>query len=655
MSDRAIGDLRDGRHEVVVIGGGHAGIEAALAAARLGCRTALVSHAATEIGRMPCNPAIGGLGKGHLVREIDVLGGEMGRAIDRTGIQFRVLNRRKGPAVQAPRAQADKHRYQQLMAATVASQPQLHLVEADAVGLTAGPIPPAGPGGARHRITGVVLDDGRELRAPRVILCTGTFLRGLMHVGEDRTRGGREGAGSSEGLSGELARLGLELRRLKTGTPPRLHADTIDYDRLTPQPGDADARPFSFRTRGFQPPAHRCWLAATNARTHAIIRANLHRSPLHGGAIAGLGPRYCPSIEDKVVRFADRDRHLVFLEPEGLDTHEVYVNGISTSLPADVQRALVHSIDGLERAELVRHGYAVEYDSVPSWQVDTTLETRAVAGLYLAGQILGTSGYEEAAAQGLLAGVNAVRSLGGQPAWVPGRREAYLGVLADDLVTKDITEPYRMFTSRAEHRLDLRCDNAENRLRHHAQRIGLLPQAELDRLDARAAARQRMLARLASWRTDDPGGGPACTAADLLRRPGVTLPELASLARDGSDLLRGLDRDIAAGLDPVADADLVVGLREDVVNHIKYEGYIRKQDRALADLAHLDALAIPEDLPIAEAGALSREAREKLVRMRPGTLGQASRIDGVRAADLAVLTVLIRRHRQRGEDAEASA
>ncbi len=643
------------RFDVVVIGGGHAGIEAALAAARLGCRTALVSHAATEIGRMPCNPAIGGLGKGHLVREIDVLGGEMGRAIDAVGIQFRVLNRRKGPAVQAPRAQADKHRYQQYMAAAVAAQAGLTLVEADAVGLRTDRDPSPAAADPRPRITGVQLGDGRELRAPRVILCSGTFLRGLMHVGESRTRGGREGAGSSEGLSGELARLGLELRRLKTGTPPRLHADSIDHHRLTPQPGDPDARPFSFRTRGFRPPSHLCWLAATNPRTHAIIRANLHRSPLHGGAIDGQGPRYCPSIEDKVVRFADRDRHLVFLEPEGLDTHEVYVNGISTSLPADVQRDLVRSIEGLERAELVRHGYAVEYDSVPSWQVDATLETRAVAGLHLAGQILGTSGYEEAAAQGLLAGVAAVRALDSLPAWVPTRREAYLGVLADDLVTKDISEPYRMFTSRAEHRLDLRCDNAENRLRIHAHTLGLLPQGELDRLDARAAARERMLARLATWRTDDPAGGGAGSAADLLRRPGVTLAGLADLVPDGAALLGALDRDVAASLDPGADADLVAGLRQEVANHLKYEGYIRKQDRALADLAHLDALEIPGDLPIAGSGALSQEAREKLARMRPATLGQASRIDGVRAADLAVLTVLIRRHRQGAADTEESA
>jgi len=636
------------RYDVIVVGGGHAGIEAALAAARLGCRTALVTHAAGEIGRMPCNPAIGGLGKGHLVREIDVLGGEMGRAIDETGIQFRVLNRRKGPAVQAPRAQADKHRYQQRMAAAVAAQPGLDVVCADAVAL-----PTSGaPGSAADplRVAGVGLADGRTLRAPRVILCTGTFLRGLMHVGETRTRGGREGAASSEGLSGELARLGFVLRRLKTGTPPRLHAASIDYSQLTAQPGDADARPFSFRTRTFTPPAHRCWLAYTNARTHDLIRANLHRSPLYGGIIAGQGPRYCPSIEDKVVRFADRDRHLVFLEPEGLETDEVYVNGISTSLPADVQDAMVRSVPGLERAELVRYGYAVEYDSVPSWQVLPTLESKKVQGLSLAGQILGTSGYEEAAGQGLIAGVNAARALGGQPPWLPGRREAYLGVLVDDLVTKDITEPYRMFTSRAEHRLHLRCDNAESRLLAAAGSLGLLPDGELGRLLARERARTRLLARLAGWRTPDPAGGAGCTAADLLRRPGIDLAAVVAMVPDGAALRTALENDVAGSLDRQAEAWLVTGLLEQVINEIKYEGYINKQERSLQELAHLDALEVPAHLDYGAVRALSAEAREKLERMRPATLGQASRIDGVRAGDLAVLTVLIRRARE-----EASA
>ena len=626
--------VRNTVYDVIVVGGGHAGIEAALAAARLGCRTALVSHARKEIGRMPCNPAIGGLGKGHLVREIDVLGGEMGRAIDATGIQFRILNRRKGPAVQAPRAQADKRRYEKYMVGVVGNQAGLTVIEGDAGALLADP---------GEAVSGVTLTDGRSLQAPRVILCTGTFLRSLMHVGERRTRGGREGAASSDGLSGELRRLGLELRRLKTGTPPRLHADSIDYSRLIPQPGDADARPFSFRTRTFEAPDHRCWMVHTNPTTHAIIRDNLARSPLYGGAIEGRGPRYCPSIEDKVVRFADRDRHLVFLEPEGLDTPEVYVNGISTSLPPDVQTAMVHSIDGLERATLTRYGYAVEYDSVPSWQVRSTLECRLLSGLYLAGQILGTSGYEEAAAQGLLAGVNAARTLGGRSPWIPGRDEAYLGVLADDLVTKEISEPYRMFTSRAEHRLQLRCDNAETRLLATAEEIGLLPDEEVARLRARARARAQLLAHLESWRTPDPAGGPACRAADVLRRPKVTYDALAGLVREGTRLIEDLHAELDRELGAEADGPLGSGVVEDVVNTIKYNGYIEKQERQIREQSHLDNFEIPEDFDYGAFPALSFEAREKLSRRRPMTLGQASRIDGVRAGDLAILTVILRR------------
>ena len=629
-------------YDVIVVGGGHAGIEAAVAAARLGCRTALVSHARDEIGRMPCNPAIGGLGKGHLVREIDVLGGVMGQAIDATGIQFRVLNRRKGPAVQAPRAQADKHRYQEYMATAVEEQSGLDLVLGDVVRLL------TRVSSGNLVMDGVGLGDGRELSAHRVVLCTGTFLRALMHVGERQTRGGREGAVSSEGLSGELRRLGLTLRRLKTGTPPRLHTDSIDYGDLEPQSGDADARPFSFRTRRFSPPNHLCWLAFTNEATHAVIRENLHRSPLYAGIIDGQGPRYCPSIEDKVVRFADRDRHLIFLEPEGLDTPEVYVNGISTSLPADVQEDVVHSIPGLERAVVIRYGYAVEYDSVLSWQVQSTMECKTVPGLYLAGQILGTSGYEEAAAQGLLAGVNAARSLAGRSAWVPERKEAYLGVLADDLATKEITEPYRMFTSRAEYRLQLRCDNAETRLLAAARELELLPARELACLEGRSRARDQLLARLDSWRTPDPLGGATCSAADVLRRPDAVLDDLSGLVRDGKKLQGELAGIVASELDVAVDSWLVEGLWKDIVTTIKYSGYVNKQQRQLEAQAHLDHLELPTDLVFEKIVALSMEAREKLARMRPKTLGQASRIDGVRASDLAVLTVVLRRMKRAG-------
>lgn len=625
----------DGRsYDIIVIGAGHAGIEAALAASRLGCRTVLVTHERSEIGRMPCNPAIGGLGKGHLVRELDVLGGEMGLAIDATGIQFRILNRRKGPAVQAPRAQADKHRYQGYMAERVLAQDALDLIEGDARTLLAEP---------ERGINGVGLQNGREVRGQRVILCSGTFLRGLMHVGERQTAGGREGAASSEGISDELRRLGLALRRLKTGTPPRLHADSIDYSVLEAQPADPDARPFSFRTRDFSPPNHRCWLAYTTERTHELIRENLARSPLFCGAISGRGTRYCPSIEDKVVRFAEKERHLVFLEPEGLSTPEIYVNGISTSLPADIQEAVVHSIRGLERAVLIRYGYAVEYDSVPSWQVLASLECKTVPGLYLAGQILGTSGYEEAAAQGLVAGINAVRSLDGREAWIPARHEAYIGVLIDDLATKEITEPYRMFTSRAEHRLQLRCDNAETRLTEPAAAVGLLPAAQMTLLRRRMQARRRMLDFLDRTQVADPAGGGPCSVADLLRRPQTAIAELNGLTSGVGELMTQLYAEALVTLDGNGTPLMLSGLVEECVNTLKYSGYIDRQRRFIDAQADLDQLAIPIDFDYGALRALSYESREKLGCMRPATMGQAGRIDGVRAGDLAILTVMVRR------------
>lgn len=632
--------------EVIVIGGGHAGIEAALAAARLGAHTALVTHDRREIGRMPCNPAIGGLGKGHLVREIDALGGEMGRAIDETGIQFRVLNRSKGPAVRAPRAQADKHAYQARMAAVVAAQDGLVVVEGDAADLLIDA--PAGSSPARLR--GVVLSDGRELLAPRAVLATGTFLGGLMHVGDERTAGGREGAAASLGLSGALVRCGFALRRLKTGTPPRLWRDSLDFSCLEVQPGDEQIESFSFITnelRVIQEPCHLTW---TDERTHALIRDNLHRSPLYGGIIEGTGPRYCPSIEDKVVRFADRTRHLVFLEPEGRDSEEIYVNGLSTSLPRDVQDAFVRTLPGLERAVLARHGYAVEYDSAPSWQVRTSLESKPVAGLYLAGQILGTSGYEEAAAQGLAAGVNAVRSLDGrEPPDLP-RGGSYLGVLLDDLATKDITEPYRMFTSRAERRLALRCDNAAARLLPQAASIGLLPGADLQRLRARVAIAERAGRVLRTLSCRDLVNGGSVAASDLvLQAPGGL--DAPPLPADIPDELRDA---IAAALlpatgEPALPSRLVEEALLQAAVDLRYEGYITKQDKLLARQNHLGNLDLPEDLPYALMTTLSRESREKLARLRPANLGQASRIDGVRASDLAVLSVLARRWRDESE------
>jgi tRNA uridine 5-carboxymethylaminomethyl modification enzyme len=642
-------------YDVVVVGGGHAGIEAGLAAARLGCRTALVTLSRAEIGRMPCNPAIGGLGKGHLVREIDVLGGEMGRAIDATGIQFRILNRKKGPAVHSPRAQADKHAYQQYMLTAVTDQEGLDVIAGEVVDLCCedAPTPRGGAAGpdasgaaaAAAAVTGVVMSDGRVIRAQRVILSTGTFMRGLMHVGPRRTQGGREGAASAEGLSGALSRLGFTLRRLKTGTPPRLRRGTIDFSRLEPQAGDPDPRPFSFRTRRFAPRQELCHLVYTNARTHALIRANLDRSPLFAGAIEGRGPRYCPSIEDKVVRFADKERHLVFLEPEGRDSEEIYANGLSTSLPDDVQVAVVRSLAGLERAELVRFGYAVEYDSVPSYEVAPTLAAKRIDGLYLAGQIIGTSGYEEAAAQGLVAGINAARGLAGAGPFVLPRSLAYIGVLVDDLVTKEIDEPYRMFTSRAEYRLRLRCDNAESRLAKAAADVGLLPATERQRLERRRDAVARIVAALETTRIrPDTEEGPL-TAGDFLRRTGGDLAALAAALPASHTLMTYVEQTLSNNYNSCFNINNDKGIRDEVVNEIKYSGYIRKQDRLLRNQHHLDELPCPADFDYLGIAAISHEAREKLDRIRPATLGQASRIDGVRAGDLAVLTVHMRRWR----------
>ncbi len=619
--------------DVIIIGGGHAGIEAALACARLGTRCALVTHDIHEIGRMPCNPAIGGLGKGHLVREIDVLGGEMGRAIDETGIQFRILNRSKGPAVQSPRAQADKHAYQRRMEGAVCAQDGLTVIAADAVGLRV----------SNDRVTGVELGDGKVIAGPRVVLCSGTFLHGLMHVGDTRTIGGREGAASSEGISGSLRALGFELRRLKTGTPPRLRRGSIDFSRLESQTGDKDPTPFSFRTRDFSPRQIACHQTYTNENTHAIIRGALDRSPLFCGAIQGLGPRYCPSIEVKVVRFADRDRHLLFLEPEGLDSEEIYVNGLSTSLPADVQTRVVHSVPGLERAEILRFGYAVEYDSIPSWQVGPSLESRTVGGLFLAGQILGTSGYEEAAAQGLLAGVNAVRSLGGAAAVVPGRDTAYMGVLVDDLVTKEIDEPYRMFTSRAEHRLHLRCDNAETRLEAHALDVGLLGDADRKLLCARNAFVRNLRALLHAEKVRVSGRTGRLRAEEALLLPGVSLRRLDSVREGRQEMLGIIGLEYNKLIDDGVVPRVVEYALDQIENDIKYSGYIAKHDKLLRRRSHLDHFELPLALDYAKIKALSFEAREKLSKMRPATLGQASRIDGVRAGDLAVLTVVLKR------------
>ncbi|MBM3978531.1 MAG: tRNA uridine-5-carboxymethylaminomethyl(34) synthesis enzyme MnmG, partial [Planctomycetes bacterium] len=561
------------RWDVLVIGGGHAGIEAAAAAARLGARVALATFRADRIGEMSCNPAIGGQGKGQLVREVDALGGVMGRAADATGIQFRVLNTAKGHAVRGPRCQSDRHRYREDATARLLEL-GVEIVEGGVTGLLR-------ERGATHaRVVGARDAQGRELRAAATVITTGTFLAAVMHTGDAQVAGGRVGESTSSGISADLRALGVELGRLKTGTPPRLARDSIDWQRLEAQPGDARPEPFSFQTdRARFPvlPQVDCHITYTNERTHALIRANIHRAPMYAGRIQGVGPRYCPSVEDKVMRFADKPRHQLFLEPESLSTDVIYVNGVSTSLPADVQEEFVHTIDGLERARFLRHGYAVEYDfSLPA-QLDRSFALRAVEGLWLAGQINGTSGYEEAAAQGLVAGANAALWVQGRAAFALGRDEAYVGVLADDLVVSAPSEPYRMFSSRAEHRLLLRADDADRRLVPRAHALGLVGDAELARLEARLARIARARQLLASLRSAEHDHR---TLEELLRRPELGYAELAAAHAPLAAL--ALDE---------ADA---VTLEADV----KYAGYSERARRDVERLARDEAVEIPLELDL---------------------------------------------------------